>query len=206
MSESGGQRSEVRYFFDDPAAVDRLRKEANEWLWPQPTPFRKFGCIKGPGGGVYCVAFAQALMSAAGVTKSGEFLLPHGGGDYQSANTMRRITKYMIGRGKLPDGSIDPKSARLAEIFVRKPIVRELRKLHGRTPHNIDASLFMPGDLLILRDRGLFHMPVMLGRRVFVSAIPGIGVREGDLHDTTYSTHIAGLFRAVALQPGTGGV
>jgi len=175
----------MKWFFEDLEAVDRLRREAKEWLFP-PTPFRKFSRAKGRGGGVDCVGLAEALMIAAGVLKENEFIFPRSDADYSSAATVPKVLRYLRGHEWR-----DSQSAKLARIFAEIP-------MGFKTTVNPPAALFVPGDLLILRNGGVFHVPVIIEGRHFVNAIPEVGVREGNIHDPTFSQYLIALFRAKA--------
>lgn len=183
-----------RWFFDDPEARERLKAIALEC---EGTPFRKFGLFPGSGGGFDCVGFLEYAMAKIGVVQPGDFEFARDDKDYSSANTMRRVIRYLRGQGRSPTGTHDPQSKNLAAIFAPVPIFRTLRARHSG-PVNIDASLFMAGDILVLRSGGQFHLPLMIEGRRFLSAIPLHGVRAGNIHDTTYAFHIAALFRARA--------
>lgn len=178
------------YFFKDAAAVQRLSSAAAEWL---DTPFREHSRAPGRTGGVDCVGLCEELMKAAGVC---EFQFPREQSDYQG-HAPGKILRYL--RGRIAD---DPRSAELTEIFAEIPLpAPQGPVLNGKAlPWNPPKELFMPGDLVICKSDGLFHMPIMLGGRRFISAVFGQGVIEGDIHDTSYSRHFVALFRARALQ------
>lgn len=172
----------MKWFFEDAAAVQRLRNAAAEW---NPTPFRPFSRAKGPGGGIDCVGFVEELMVAAGAVEP--FAFPRTDADYQSNRTPLRILHYL--RGEERD---DPQSKRLAAIFAELRLPEEKDNLH--------PDIFMPGDLLVLRDGGQIHIPVMLRGRRFTHCARPEGVAEGNLHDTTFSKHLVAAFRARAVK------
>jgi cell wall-associated NlpC family hydrolase len=178
--------SRQTYFFEDAAAQQRLCNAAAEW---PDTPFREFSKAPGRGGGVDCVGLCEALMAAAGVC---EFSFPREQSDYQG-HAPGKILRYL--RGRIAD---DPRSARLAEIFAEIPLpAPQGPVLRGKgIPWNPPKELFMPGDLVICKSDGLFHMPIMLRGRRFISAVHTQGVIEGDIHDPSYSRHFVALFRA----------
>lgn len=173
----------MRFYFEDAEAVQRLRKAAAEWLG---TPFRPFSRAIGSDGGIDCVGLAEELMVAAGAVRAGDFAFARSAADYQSARLELRVLKVL--RGQAAD---DPQSRRLAAIFteLRLPADRE----------NIHPAIFMPGDLIVLRQGGQFHIPVMLGDRQFVHCSAHSRVAYGDLHDPTYSQHIDAAFRATII-------
>jgi cell wall-associated NlpC family hydrolase len=191
-------------FFDNVEARERLKAIGVEC---EGTPWRKYGRFPGRGGGFDCIGFPEYVYAKVGLVRPGDFEFARADADYSSASTMRRIIRYLRGQGKLPDGSVDPQSARLAEIFAPVPIFRGLRAHHDQRPKvgerfrragdavNVDASLFMLGDLIALRKKGQFHFGIMLEGRQFISAIPFHGVRGSNVHDTFFSFYIAALFR-----------
>jgi hypothetical protein len=115
----------------------------------------------------------------------GEFLFSRSDADYSSAAALPRVIHYL--RGQVAD---DPQSARLAELFA------EIEIPDNTT--NIAPDFFLPGDLLVLRRKGQFHVPVILARRQFINAVPALGVIEGDIHNPEFSDHLIALFRARA--------
>ena len=169
------------WFFSDPLAQERLITAAAEW---DETPYRPFSRAKGPAGGVDCVGFAEEIFVACGAVE--KFSFPRTDADYQSSRAELRVLRYL--RGQVAD---DPQSAYLASRFV------ELELPEGRI--NLHPALFMPGDLLVLRDGGQMHLPIMLRGRRFVHCMNPLGVQLGNIHDTTFSGHFDALFRARSL-------
>lgn len=177
----------MSWFFDDAAAVQRLCDAAAAWM---ETPFREFSRAPGRTGGVDCVGLCEELMKAAGVC---EFQFPREQSDYQG-HAPGKILRYL--RGRVPD---DPRAVLLAEIFaeIALPVPQGPTQTRRQTlAWNPPKELFLPGDLLILKSDGLFHMPIMLGGRRFISAVYRVGVIDGDIHDPSYSRHFVALFRA----------
>ena len=178
------------WFFESAAAVQRLCEAAAIW---RDTPFRADSRAPGRTGGVDCVGLCEELMKAAGVC---EFEFPREQSDYQG-HAPGKILRYL--RGRVAD---DPRSAHLARIFAEislpAPQGPTLTRRHT-VPWNPPRELFVPGDLVICKSDGLFHMPIMLGGRQFISAVRDQGVIEGDIHDPSYSRHFVALFRARAL-------
>lgn len=172
-----------RYLFDDAAAVQRLRTEAASWLG---TPFWPKSKAKGPAGGIDCVGLVEEILGAAGVAGDRKFEFPRSTADYQSHRTELRVLKYL--RGQIAD---DPQSTALAAMF-------EELGLPAGNLCNLPADRFMPGDLIVLRQGGQFHIPIILEGREFIHCARPFGVAIGDIHDPTYSTHLDAHFRARA--------
>jgi cell wall-associated NlpC family hydrolase len=171
----------MTFHFDNAEPRQLLCNAAAEWLH---TPFRPFSRAKGIDGGIDCIGLVEEMMIAAGVVQHGDFAFDRASADYQSNRLELRVLKML--RGAYPD---DPQSQRLSSIFT------ELRLPEDR--ENLHPAIFMPGDLLVLRQGGQFHMPIMLEGRRFVHCAQPMGVDYGDLHDTTYSQHIDAAFRAM---------
>jgi len=174
------ERRMQKWFFEDQDRVTLLHKEAAEWIG---TPFRKFSRAKGPGGGVDCVGLCEALMIAAGLIRENDFLFPRESADYQGHSPARKILKYLRGKEWR-----DEQSTKLARMFAEIELPPETG--------NLNPEIFLAGDIVVLQKEGQFHLPVILEGRRFINAVPWIGVSEGDMHDPTFSTHIAALFRA----------
>lgn len=170
------------FYFENPEPRQRLCNAVAEWYR---TPFRPFSRVKGSDGGVDCIGLVEELMIAAGVVQRGDFAFARNAADYQSNRLEARVLKML--RGEYSD---DAQSQRLASIFT------ELRLPDDR--NNLYPAIFMPGDLLVLRSGGQFHMPVILDSPWFVHCASPMGVDLGHLHDTTYSQHIDAAFRARA--------
>ena len=180
-------------FFDDPEALQRLRDAAAIW---DRTPFREHGRVKGLGGGIDCVGYVEELMIAAGVAERGDLSFARTDADYQSHRTWLRILDYL--RGKVTD---DPQSARLAAIFEEIMLPAPQGPSTNGRPlrwENPPLELFKPGDLLVLRDEGQIHLPVILRGRKFTHCMRPNGVDEGSIHDTSFSNHFIAMFRARA--------
>jgi hypothetical protein len=61
---------------------------------------------------------------------------------------------------------------------------------HADTPRDF----FKPGDILVMRHGALFHMPVIVDNDLhFVNAIPRMGVIEGTIQDSSYSSHLVAV-------------
>lgn len=184
------------WFFDDATAVQKLRTEAvgpdgkSGWL---DTPYFKFSCVKGRDGGVDCAGLPRPLFVAAGLGASYLdagllFEFQRTSADYQSHRTMFRILRLL--RGEM--AAVDPQSAALAEIFAELELPKE-------SLCNLPPERFMPGDLLVLRQGGQFHLPIVLDGRVFIHCFSPGGVQLGDIHDPTFSKHLDAHFRARAI-------
>jgi cell wall-associated NlpC family hydrolase len=200
------------FFFSNAAAVQRLRTEAASWIG---TPFWPDAKAKGKGGGIDCVGLVEEVLGAAGVAGDRTFLFPRTSADFQSHRTELRILKML--RGQFPD---DPQSAALAAIFEElplpevdsdapaamlkyerpRPMMREkMLQKAAKSVENLSVDRLMPGDLLILRNAGEFHLPIVLEGRIFIHCSRPFGAQLGDIHDPTFSFHLDAHFRARAL-------
>ncbi len=169
-----------RFFFEDAAAVQRLHEAFAKW---DGTPFRQNSKAAGPGGGIDCVGFVEEAMGReAGVDRGEPFAFPRTSADYQSHRTEARVLMYLRGEHE------DPQSERLAQLFA------ELTLPPDRS--NLLPAFFLPGDLVALRRRGMFHLLIMLDAPRFMHCAFPYGVAEGNIHDPTFSTHIDAMFRA----------
>jgi hypothetical protein len=180
-----------RGFFEDPSAVARLRAEAASWIG---TPYYKFSCVKGRDGGVDCAGLLKPLYVAAGLAAhylaaGFDFLFARSDADYQSHRTELRILQLL--RGEVAS---DPQSIALSELFAEIALPKDKAALSNLAPER-----FMPGDLLVLRSGGQFHLPVMLNGTRFIHCFRPYGVLEGDIHDPTYSKPLDAHFRPRAL-------
>jgi cell wall-associated NlpC family hydrolase len=172
------------YFFEDAAAVRRLRAECESW---RKTPFRFGSRAKGIGGGTDCVGFCEAVMLAAGAVT--QFSFPRTPEDNSRHVHNDKILNYL--RGKIDD----EQSRHLAQRFA------ELR-LALDPDHAPDLPEFFPGDLLILKTGvGLYHMPVMLSATAFMQCAYPDGVTEGDITAPNYRDYLVAAFRARAIPP-----
>jgi cell wall-associated NlpC family hydrolase len=190
-------------YFDDPLAAKKFRDEALSWLG---TPFREYYQqeleagraqlgdrvasldVKGLGGGIDCVGLVQEIFARSGATD--KWVFPRTQADYQSHQTGEKILDWLRGKAD------DPRSKRLGQIL------RELAIPDGVTDPKADTprDFFKPGDILVMRHGALFHMPVIIDNDLhFVNAIPRMGVIEGTIQDSSYSSHLVAVFR---LKPG----
>jgi hypothetical protein len=186
MSEANS----TSWFFADIARVAALFAAIDEC---RGTPWAQHGRVAGREGGLDCVSFVEYVFTAAGVGQGREFTFLRTSADYQTARTYLRILHMLRGQ----DG--DPQSKWLSEIFAEVPLPIPQGALPtGETMPwlNPDSTLFVPGDLAILRHGGMFHLPVMTRGRHFVDCVKGKGVDDGNMHDPTYSNHLIALFRA----------
>jgi cell wall-associated NlpC family hydrolase len=181
-------------YFDDSRAAMRLKKEALSWLG---TPFTEYfqqdmdrqippkGVTRDvKGAGIDCIGLVQEIMFRTGAAE--KFSFRRESGDYQSHQTGDKILDWL--RGKVDD----PQSKRLAEILCELEIPDAVSEVHSVTP----LDFFKPGDILVLRHGGLFHMPIIYDDGLnFVNAIPRMGVIEGTIQDSTFSKHLVAAFR-----------
>jgi cell wall-associated NlpC family hydrolase len=186
-------------YFDDPIAAKKLRDEALSWIG---TPFRqyyqqdleagraKFGAavaaldVKGLGGGIDCVGLVQEIFTRSGATQ--KWIFPRTSADYQSHQLGEKILDWL--RGK----AADPQSEMLGQILVELKIPDAVKDPDAETPRDF----FKPGDILVMKHGALFHMPVIVDNDLhFVNAVPRLGVIEGTIQDSSYSTHLVAAFR-----------
>jgi len=163
-----------------------LYREARSWLG---TPFREvyhdFSTdVKGANGGIDCVGLVQEIMRrSAGVDK---FLFKREPADYQVHQTGDKILSWMRGEAD------DPQSVRLGAILEELKIPDQVTDPDAPTPRDF----FKPGDICVLRHGSLFHLPVIIDDDLhFVNALPRMGVIEGTIQDSTYSSHLVAVFR-----------
>jgi hypothetical protein len=194
--------ADIASYFDDPVEAEKLFLEARSWIG---TPFRQYfpqhmeagleklkamGMdtsqldIKGKGGGIDCIGLDEQIFSRIGATP--KWMFPRESADYQSHRTGDKILDWL--RGKVDD----PQSKRLGELFVELEIPEVVKDRHAETPRDF----FKPGDILVMRHGGLFHLPLIYDHELhFVSALPRLGVIEGTVQDSTYSIHLVTAFR-----------
>jgi hypothetical protein len=80
----------------------------------------------------------------------------------------------------------------LGQILIELEIPDAVTDPKADTPRNF----FKPGDILVMRHGALFHMPVIVDNDLhFVNAIPRMGVIEGTIQDSSYSSHLVAVFR-----------
>lgn len=169
-------------YFSEPDRVTALLQAIDE---TRGTPWAQFGRVIGREGGSDCVYFPEYVFGKAGVGQGRDFHFLRTSADYQTARSYLRLLHMLRGQDS------DPQSKWLAEIFA------EIELPENKT--NIDPSLFMAGDLAVLRDGGMFHLPVITRGRKFVHCMKPLGVTDGNMHDTSFSNHLVALFRARVL-------
>jgi len=176
-------------YFDDEEKAKALKAEARSWLG---TPFRQYYQqslgrkvdLKGIGGGIDCVGLVQEIMARVGASE--DFIIPRDPGDYQSHQTGEKVLDWL--RGKIDD----PQSKRLAEIMVEITLPAHFASTQGIMP----CDFFKPGDVCVLRHGSLFHLPIIIDHELrFVNALPRVGVIEGTMQDSTFSSHLVAVFR-----------
>lgn len=167
------------FFFSDPRNVAALLAAIDEC---RGTPFRQFGRVLGREGGLDCISFVEHALGKAGVGQGREFSFSRTAADYQTARSYLRILHML--RGQDPD----PQSASLAQTF------DELELPEDKT--NLDPARFMPGDLIVLRDGGMFHIGIVTNGRDFAHCIKPLGVQRSIIHDTSFSNYLVVHFRA----------
>jgi len=174
-------------YFDDPANAAMLEREARSWLG---TPFREcyhhnlIPDVKGKGGGIDCVGLVQEVFFRIGAAE--QFIFKRESADYQPNQSGEKILDWMRGRVD------DPQSKRLAEIFIELSIPDQVINPDAKTPRDF----FKPGDICVLRHGSLFHLPIIIDDDLhFINALPRMGVIEGTIQDSTYSSHLVAVFR-----------
>ena len=199
-------------YFDDPRHAKALRLESLSWIG---TPFRPFSIAKGPGGGIDCIGLVSEIFTAIGAT--GKWNFPRVHADYENHQLGDKVLDWLRGKGSraaLPDsagstaspgrsgcqpdsaGSAaslpDPQSTKLSEILTELEIPDAVTDRDTECPRDF----FKPGDILVMRHGGLFHMPVIYDNDLhIISAIPRMGVIEGTIQDSSYSSHLVAAFR-----------
>jgi cell wall-associated NlpC family hydrolase len=139
--------------------------------------------VKGPGGGIDCVGLVQEIFARSGATD--KWLFPRTHADYQSHQTGEKILDWLRGKAD------DPQSKRSVRNPARAGNSRRVTDPHAVTPRDF----FKPGDILVMRHGALFHMPVIIDNDLhFVNAIPRMGVIEGTIQDSSYSSHLVAVF------------
>lgn len=178
---------ELNNYFDDPANAALLKEEALSWLG---TPFRQCyhdtsrSDVKGIGGGIDCVGLVQELMRRSGAVDG--FLFKREPSDYQPHQSGEKILDFLRGKAD------DPQSVRLGAIFEELSIPDQVIDPDAETPRDF----FKPGDVCVLKHGSLFHLPVIIDNDLhFVNALPRLGVIEGTIQDSTYSSHLVAVFR-----------
>src|SRR5207237_366875 len=105
--------------------------------------------------------------------------------DYQSSQLGDKVLTWLRGQEN------DDQSHLLGLIFDEITI-----PAHGPNDPPIPASFFLTGDLLIMKNGGLFHMPVVVdNERHFVNALPRLGVVEGTVQDFSFNQYLVAVFR-----------
>lgn len=169
----------MKWFFENPEAVIKLRKSVGAW---KGTPFRQFSRAKGASGGVDCVGWCEALMQETGVIGQSEFIIPRLAGDYSHAMAMPRVLRYF--RGEIDD---DPQSLELSKIFSELDVDKD----------KLRADDFLPGDIVVWRKASQFHVGVVSNGFEFVY-VATAGVGEGTLQDAALKQYLVAAFRARA--------
>jgi len=186
-------------YFDDPRAAKKLRDEALSWIG---TPFCEYYQdqiesfraqlgeagksldVKGPRGGIDCIGLVQEIFTRIGATDKWTFVRTQA--DYQSHQLGDKVLDWLRGKAD------DPQSKLLGQIFVELQIPDAVTDIDADTPRDF----FRPGDILVCRHGGLFHMPVIFDDDLhFVNALPRLGVIEGTIQDSSYSLHLVAVFR-----------
>src|SRR5882672_5116003 len=180
---------DVRSYFDNPVAAKKLRDEALSWIG---TPFRELSGLddsselnhlKGQGGGIDCIGLPQAIFYAIGATKR-KWLFPRELSDYGISDLGGKFLDWL--RGKVDDDQ----SQALKAMFVELNVPKAVTEIHAECPRDF----FKPGDLLVLRHASLFHMPVLYDDDLHVvNSLPRIGVIEGTIQDSSYSSHLVAV-------------
>jgi cell wall-associated NlpC family hydrolase len=177
-------------YFDNQIAASKLRKEALSWIG---TPFRELTGIdkdadlndlKGPGGGIDCIGLVHQIFYRIEATHKWTF--PRELSDYNYNDLGGRFLQWL--RGEIDD----PRSKMLAQILTELKVPDAVTEIDAECPRDF----FKPGDVLVLKHASLYHMPVIYDNDLhFINALPRIGVVEGTIQDSTYSSHLVAVFR-----------
>jgi cell wall-associated NlpC family hydrolase len=178
----------VASYFDDLEKASALNVEARSWIG---TPFREYyqqkftpEDVKGVGGGIDCVGLVQEIFARIGATE--QFVFPRESSDYQAHGLGEKILRWMRGQVE------DPQSERLSEILIELAIPEDVTDPNAVTPRDF----FKPGDICVLRHGSLFHLPLIIDNHLhIVNALPRLGVVEGTMQDSTFSSHLVAVFR-----------
>jgi cell wall-associated NlpC family hydrolase len=205
-------RSSVPSYFDNPREAKKLRDEALSWI---DTPFRPYYQVelqtaiaeakeqgidlgpmdlKGPHGGIDCVGLVSEIFSRIGATDP--WMFPRTPADYQQHQLGDKVLNWLRGTAVIGNDdigySIEPQSEKLANYFQELDIPEFVTDRHAETPRDF----FKPGDVLICRTGGLFHMPIIYDDDLhFVNSLPRLRVTEGTIQDATFSIHLVAVFR-----------
>jgi hypothetical protein len=198
-SASTSSSSSVASYFDDPIAAKKLRDEALSWLG---TPFRAYYQqeleagraelgdrvasldVKGPGGGIDCVGLDQEIFCRIDATPPWNF--PRTPADYQSHQLGDKVLNWFRGKAE------DPQSKLLSQLFTELKVPDAVTDPHAECPRDF----FKRGDICVMKHGSLFHLPVIYDDDLhFVNAIPRMGVIEGTIQDSSYSSHLVAVFR-----------
>lgn len=187
--------------FNDPTLCANLLTVADSWVG---TPWYPYSRAKGAAGGIDCVGLVEEIMLEVGAAP--EFSFPRTSADYDYGSPVAepgdasgtediglegKVLDYLRGNAKFEDGDTVPASAALAAMCVEI----DLPDLSGDIPDD----LFMPGDIVIMRHGGLFHLGVVLDDELhFISCLPRLRTRKSTLQDSTFKKHIVNLFRLQA--------
>ena len=175
-------------YFDDPGQARALEQEALSWIG---TPFMEYyreegeqPDLKGTGGGIDCIGLVQEIYARTGAAE--RFLFKRVSADYQSHQTGEKILDWLRGKAQ------DPQSKKLADLFMELSIPFGVREPHVPCPRDF----FCRGDILVMQHGSLFHLPLIYDNELhFVNALPRLGVVEGTIQDSSYSTHLVAVFR-----------
>jgi len=180
------RRKNATYYFDTAEKRGALYREARSWIG---TPFREvyhdFATdVKGVNGGIDCVGLVQEIMRRVGAVE--KFVFAREASDYQSHRLDEKVLDFL--RGKVDD----PESVRLGAIFEELSIPNQVIDPNAETPRDF----FKAGDICVLKHGSLFHLPIIYDDDLhFVNALPRLGVIEGTIQDSTFSSHLVAVFR-----------
>jgi hypothetical protein len=172
-----------RWYFEDESRVALLRQRAHEL---KDTPFRAFSNAPGPGGGMDCVAFAEALHVAPGTVEP--FTFPRSSKDYSRHVHNDKILNTLR-------GLVDSHESRLLSATFAELPLSDLRPPIS----DLMAGDLMAGDVVVMKTgRGQWHLPVMLDARTFAQCAYPDGVSEADITQPDYADAVVAVFRARA--------
>lgn len=188
------------WVFSDSDLCALLLTVADSWIG---TPWRPYSKAKGPAGGIDCVGLVEEIMLEVGAAP--EFTFPRTSADYDYGSPVQdpgdasgtddiglegKVLDYIRGNAKFETGDDVPASVTLGAMCVEL----ELPDLSGDA--EVPADLFMPGDIIIMRKGGLFHIGIVLDTdRHFLSCLPRLRTKRTTLQQSIFKDHIVAAFR-----------
>lgn len=175
------------YFFDNPDRVAALLRAVEK---RKNTPWAENSRAPGPGGGYDCENYIEDIALEVSLINE-PFAFPRADSDFRGHAHNTKFLNYL--RGEIDD----PRSARLAEIFVELDI-EALVPVASWPDKIVRTTGLMPGDLLIVKAKtpGVWHLPMMISDRTFTQCAYPLGVSRGDVTQGDYRSRLKAAFRA----------